>query len=279
MGLWKKLNRGKDKLMKSKWYTNPNPIVLLERKVSNNPMGCPKKCYVECAPQTRMSKALKATSSATQLEVLHAAFHVLKSLGIKGLAKSLSIALKNLTDPNAIPDNFKSTISPKQALAVMSEGNMSANSYKRLRRVISKNHSDVLPAYKDVKDAKLEIMPYINEEHDISLQFIRCKVQPLVDVTATSLVKTIYINPSVYLDATMQWKWGLDCSGGHSMYRQANFGRDYHILSTQLVPLIVHLNNPEKTEIWRNPTPNSSQWCRPLSIEFIKDRYLRCYSK
>lgn len=79
MGLWKKLNRGKDKLMKSKWYTNPNPIVLLERKVSNNLMGCPKKCYVECAPQTRMSKALKATSSATQLEVLHAAFHVLKS--------------------------------------------------------------------------------------------------------------------------------------------------------------------------------------------------------
>lgn len=140
--------------MKSKWYTNPDPIVLLERKVSNNPMGRPKKCYVECAPQTSMSKALKSTSSATQLEVLHAAVNVLKSLGIKGLVKSLSIALKNLTDPNAIPDNFKSTMSPKQALAVMSEGNMSANSDKRLRRVIAKNHSNELPAYKNVKDAK-----------------------------------------------------------------------------------------------------------------------------
>lgn len=270
--LWNKCSRSKKSIMGSSWFKDSSSIELLSRQDSQNLGGRPKKSYIECGPQSRSFKSKTATSSANEFEILHRAADILKSHGHNQVAKLVSIALNQISRPEIAKDILQSSvISPQKAVAVILDSNLSTNSYIRLNRVLNKNKIKVLPSYPIVKSAQYQSIP----ESTVKFNFARCNMQPLLNMTSLRLIQTINdLDSSNNLQLTLISKWGLDGSGGHQLYRQKFgncLGADSHILSTQLVPIRLHLNDAERTIIWQNPSPNSNRLCRPIALEFIKD--------
>lgn len=72
------------------------------------------------------------------------------------------------------------------------------------------------------------------------------------------------------------YKWGLDGSGGHSIYKQ-NFANhleygDANIILCTVVPLEVSVQSRIRKDIfWKNPSPSSTRHCRVISFKLKKE--------
>ena len=68
-------------------------------------------------------------------------------------------------------------------------------------------------------------------------------------------------------------KWGFDGASGQSTYKQRfQYSNpevsNSHLLSTTLVPLQLSSGS---TVLWRNPTPSSVRYCRPIHLQYKKE--------
>lgn len=72
------------------------------------------------------------------------------------------------------------------------------------------------------------------------------------------------------------YKWGLDGSGCHSIYKQ-HFSNnpqysDSNIILSTIVPLeISTIHEGQKLIFWKNTTPSSTRWCRPIGFKLVKE--------
>lgn len=67
------------------------------------------------------------------------------------------------------------------------------------------------------------------------------------------------------------YKWGCDGSQ-QRQYKQKfenSFDSDANIFQSSLVPL--QLTSVKNTLLWKNPTPSSPRYCRPIRIRFIHE--------
>ena len=71
------------------------------------------------------------------------------------------------------------------------------------------------------------------------------------------------------LGGVLHCKWGIDGSTGHSNYKQAGVPQDDQMLVTTVVPL--QLEAEDSAVIWRNSTPGSTRFCRPMRLQMAKE--------
>lgn len=212
-------------------------------------------------------RRLKARSSAGNIDqcaILDQAIHILKSHNMKEAANIISICLNTIMNPStqATPPSFG--LSKPQAIASIIDSNMSANAYIKLNRVLFKNGAKLFPLYKQLRPEFAASLPL-----NMSITETKCEttVQSLLDITSNRLCLAQNLDSSKSLQLTLISKWGLDGSGGHSLYKQlfaTTLASDSNVLAAQLVPLRLYLNDHQKTIVWQNPAPNSNKLCRPI---------------
>jgi len=116
---------------------------------------------------------------------------------------------------------------------------------------------------------------YIQYIHgcDVSSQI---KLQSLLDHTAEKILETKSIDElKTYQGKKLLLinKWGMDGSSGHSQYKQ-NFDEsnsttnDSNLFTISLVPINLSCN---EEQIWQNPRPSSTRYCRPIKFEYAKE--------
>ena len=160
-----------------------------------------------------------------------------------------------------------------EALAMMVDLDLTTAQYNSMRLSAVERGCRLYPAYKKVTKAKIECLP---PPGAITVLPDRAQVdlQPLLDHTAARLLRLQEpvlesLTDAAPLQLTLYCKWGLDGSSGHSQYKQAGVRQDDQMFVTTLVPL--QLETERGTVIWRNVTPSSTRFCRPIHLQLAKE--------
>lgn len=266
---WAKLGRRVEGLHVDPWYCGNDKLDLIGPVIRAKGAGRPVKPYEESGFKSRTIKSIKSTKNVSELDILHRSSIILKNHGMLEVSNLvLKLAAKIANKDNSPECNI---ITPDQALATISDTKLSTRSYIKLRKVFTKNSLKVLPSYPAIKRARTAIIcrPIVTDDS------ASIPLQSLLNITARQILRTIDdLNPDTALQATLISKWGLDGSGGQSLYKQnlsSGMASDGSIFSCQLVPLRLQLNDENNTIIWENPAPNSTWLCRPIFIKYIKD--------
>lgn len=97
------------------------------------------------------------------------------------------------------------------------------------------------------------------------------RLQDLLDHT----VERILIDLRPVISSTnhglkMTWKWGIDGCSSQSNYKQRSLDPELDDSSVVMIS-IVPLRMVDETDliIWENPTPSSTQYCRPVKFTFV----------
>lgn len=163
-----------------------------------------------------------------------------------------------------------------EALAYYVDSKSTTNSYKLTRKWAMKTGHAGFPSIYSVQKAKNDCYP---SSECISVTEIRAEItlQGILDITVKRLlkaqeevIKTLLPNANF----TLICKWGCDGSSGHSRYKQkfADTAHDDEFLFVfSFVPLKLCLENDDSTWAWKNPSPSSTMYCRPIKFIFSKE--------
>lgn len=82
--------------------------------------------------------------------------------------------------------------------------------------------------------------------------------------------------PERFVEVNVIYKWGLDGSGCHSINKQhfANNPQysDSNIILSTIVPLEISvICEGQKLIFWKNTTPSSTRWYRPIAFILVKE--------
>lgn len=165
----------------------------------------------------------------------------------------------------------QSYIPPATALALLLDAELTKYQYETIKYVLHKEGYNILPPYAKVLDEKKKCYP---SEVKISEKEASVNLQSLMDHTTKRLFESFShenINNMVNLNCTLMSKWGCDGSSGHSEYNQSLVPdvTDKNLLLVSMVPL--SLRATSEHEYWRNSSPSSTRYCRPISFEFAKE--------
>ena len=160
-----------------------------------------------------------------------------------------------------------------EALALMVDLDLTKAQYTSLRLSAEKRGCKLYPAYNRVVKAKTECLPPASAFEVLPDQ-AQVELQPLLDHTATRLLRLQKpvldsLPQREPIQLALHCKWGIDGSTGHSQYKQAGVHQDDQMLVTTFVPL--QLETEEGAVIWRNHTPSSTRFCRPIRLQLAKE--------
>lgn len=275
--LWEAVRRDKSKLLNQDWVLKTTQILLLEstRGHVRNPRGRPSKPLSECSKKYRSAKARKETSEVNSISIIQQSISILKTRGFKYVASMVNLCLDAINNPELI--GAVPTAAPKlsadEAVALISDCDLSVNHYKRLTQFLSALSIDLFPSYYSVNKEKLKCYPPAR----ISDKSARIPMRNVLRFNAKRLLKALDYSTDKPLNLVMTSKVGSDGSGGHSTYKQGirngNVGADSKILAAFMVPLKLQLimDDGQTTDIWINPRPNSTRLCTPISLRFIPE--------
>lgn len=163
----------------------------------------------------------------------------------------------------------KSYIDPSVALGILLDADLTKYQYETIKIALSSEGFDILPPYKKVLEKKC-----YPDELKITETCATVHLQSLLDHTSKRLFETFTAEKLTGLsgcDLTLTSKWGCDGSSGHAEYQQSllSDASDGNIYLVSMVPLT--LNSESNNEFWRNNSPSSTRYCRPISFEFAKE--------
>lgn len=225
-----------------------------EKPSSSVKKGRPSKEFEECADRAKRYKASELKSKYPQQQLL--------------MATNMQV------------DKNKSYINSTKALALMMDADLTKYQYETLKYGLQKEGYDILPPYSKVLEEKKKCYP---DEIKVTEKDAHVSLQSLLDHTAQRLFKSIPDLDIAFMpesSLTLTSKWGCDGSSGHSEYNQPlpEGVNDNSLLLVSMVPLILFSSSGE--EYWRNKSPSSTRYCRPISFEFTKetkDKVLEVY--
>lgn len=179
--------------------------------------------------------------------------------------EELAFAVEQTAIPNETQQKSLSSIS---ALALYLDLSLSFRKYNILRTTMNHLYNDILPSYYSLQKTKRQLLP-----SNLIVSDIHAEVQ-LKDLLSKTTNSILCLIKDKILDGSslvLTCKWGFDGSANHSTYKQkfsnCNSTDEYMFL-IGLVP--VHLKDGE-TVIWKNETPSSSLYCRPIKFIFCKE--------
>lgn len=168
-----------------------------------------------------------------------------------------------------------------EALAFLYDTNMSKGGYQQMRNRFKAKGIEAVPPYSVVCAAKHACYP-----HDDFLSFseskAEVKLQGLLDHTVDRILLLKRNQIKEMTDSELEnmkfiCKWGFDGTSGQSIYKM-KFNdpniTDSSLFFTSLVPLqLTAINTETNSEylLWSNTKPSSTQYCRPLKLEFVKE--------
>lgn len=243
--------------------------------------GRPLKSKDDCSEYTKKKKLMESneTISTGELSAVLATKYCGERQKLKGnIIKAVSKAsplrvlrIKNSirTPPNSQPIKF----SNEEALSLFLDMGLTRETYCIMRTKLREHKSDVFPAYRHLRVSKQEAVP---KDCIITEESAEVKLQDLMDHTVRRIIesKTEEEINDLPKNLTLISKWGCDGSSGQSAYKQIiktdkeETISDANMFMASVVPLRL---KSETTEHWKNPSPSSTHFCRPIMFQYVKE--------
>jgi hypothetical protein len=288
---WKASNRVSENFHRSYSSWIDSPYVIKEEYLPSkapNPPGKPKKSWDESSSRTKRRATQMLTeqlASEPIPKLLKSVQFTAKKEGEKDLAFILAEAMKSPSRPSKIASKIRDKISfrkytPEEALALIIDGDLTVDSYNRLRDGAKSHGIDLYPRYAEVLASKAKCRP--SELIRISEVSASVSLQGLLEHTAKRIAELQDEVLNSYFDHLSQnqisfkliCSWGFDGSSSQSNYKQ-KFENPEHddssLFATTVIPL--QLRTEQNHVLWQNPIPQSVRYCRPLKLAFVKESH------
>ncbi|KAJ8676990.1 hypothetical protein QAD02_012777 [Eretmocerus hayati] len=168
-----------------------------------------------------------------------------------------------------------------RALANFHDCRFTRSQYENHRTYEKKMKGETInPPYKSIQRAKKRCYP---ENIEVTENKARVDIQSLFDHTSSRLFLTIPKEVLVRIKGKilkLLAKWGMDGLSGLAAFKQkwkdiinqlsaSKQPLDSSMFMLCMVPL--KLIDEDNNVIWKNPTPTSTRYCRPIEFEFTKE--------
>ena len=210
----------------------------------------------------RLQKSFQESSEKTKKRRVESLVHLWQP---EELNYAATISARSFATNKNKSENL---LSPPKALALYLDLDLSERKYDLLRATVNAVHKDCYPSLYALKQFKKQFLP-VNTK--ITETTAGVDLQEILNKTAESIVTLVDIDQST--TTTLVCKWGFDGSSGHSAYKQIFVDSDNtaeFLFLIALCPLKLVNDNTGK-ELWKNPHPSSTLYCRPLKFTFIKE--------
>lgn len=289
---WKESNWKMERLTKynSAWLKNdlvlPAPVSNASNSQSSK--GRPSKSFEEGSVRTKRRRVQPIVAKTTPELLCAAAQASLTKSGKRTAAQMVNLALttsprryKRIKKIHDAPKTSGITpYSPEEALAFIIDSDMGKEDYIHMQRGAKSRGANIYPAYNVIAQTKKQCYP---NNIKISETEVQIPVQDILDHTIHRLadvqkdVLHIHHDHEENLPIEVVYKWGLDGSGGHSIYKQCfannSLYGDTNIILCTIVPLQMSENTKTngKQIIWQNPSPSSSRYNRVIRMQIEKE--------
>lgn len=239
--------------------------------------------------QNRLSKERRESDSSPEIDTYSAAYKFRKQgnkeafLVLNDIACNSPITARKYRE-SYLYRNFleAGSLTPEQALAHMLDCQLSKNKYQIARNTFVKLKNPGYPAYNQVSKAKTACYP---ENITVKGYKAHVSLQSLCNHTAERLFKYLdtlinRLTTDELRNLRLYFKYGSDGSSSQSNYKQ-NFVTengdsvdDSSLYVSSLAPLqlvTIAENGSIKKVLWMNDKPSSPMYCRPISVQFIKE--------
>lgn len=254
------------------------PLLLIKMPSTS---GRPEKPFTECSGKTQLGKVANIIEQTSCDKLVLATTSSLYKAG-----KRSASALVGLLTNEGAAKKIKSCIespsldmipyTPEEALALYLDGDLTKHTYKLIQAGAKTRNANMYPTYDALLNAKKKCYP-----NDVSIKEYSAHIplQSMVNHIVKRIVESssheFQFASSAEKDQkiTAIYKWGCDGSSGHSMYRQGfanenNNISDDCLFAVCIVPLQILKGS---CTLWKNPTPSSTRYCRPLKMVFQKE--------
>lgn len=287
---WKQCHRIHDRLIKNHhdWLNEEFKVPNIQgdqQPLSKEPVsGRPKKDFKISSLRSKQRSVKTLVKNLSPEQLSFATESSLVMSGKRRAAKVMKLALessprslKRMQQSKSNTPSF-TPYTPVEALALIVDTSMTKEDYLKVQRGAKARGANIYPAYNQILQIKQTCYP---ENVTISDIEARIPIQKVLDHTVTRLfevqkeVISLHLPPEVF-EIDVYYKWGLDGSGGHSIYKQ-HFAdspkySDSNIILSTIVPLEMSIfHEGEKKIFWKNPSPSSTKWCRPIGFKLIKE--------
>ncbi|XP_065659664.1 structural maintenance of chromosomes protein 2-like isoform X1 [Hydra vulgaris] len=225
----------------------------------------------------------------TQLEIKKNKINLLKNE-----EKKIILQLKNkITDINSILQNSDINISELKNEKIKLQkkvSNLKVILQNKTNYINDNNMKDVISLEKEVvslysktnilKEENLELQKLVSLLDDDEV--ITFEDGRYSDDIRETIMKLLSMNVSMnsvneVIKVVLILKWGFDGSSGHSEYKQRfadGRNSDANVFLTSLVPLQLLCTNSvlgQDIILWKNRTPSSTRFCRPIRLQFLHE--------
>ncbi|XP_047139099.2 uncharacterized protein LOC124815008 [Hydra vulgaris] len=241
--------------------------------------------FDEASERTKRRKTQEMRSTFSSSELAFASQMSLRASGacnagvtVKDLPSTIQHLVTNYIDSLKLSQiSQTSELCAETALSILMEAKLSKHQYCIIRSAAIANSSSFLPSYEKLKEAKKMCYPEDITVTEISAEV---KLQSLLNHTCLRIIKTQQdvidsLNVNILSNFILILKWGFDGSSGHSEYKQRFADRknsDANVFLTSLVPLELLCTNSvlgQDVILWKNRTPSSTRFCRPIRLQFL----------
>lgn len=264
----------------------------LEEEISaatpSSTCGRPRMQFSEMSDRSKRREAAKLSkSTANETEILmQASLMSARKEGKKDLVVILKKTMASPARPSKLRklcsenDNRPIALSDEEALAFFLENNFTKRQYCNIRLESTQRKSDIFPSYMRLLAAKNSCRP---NEVCVSETVAKVPLQQLLIHTAKRIIEMqrevvssiMNRSKSNYISAELILSYGFDSSTGQAQFNQlfqkpnTSCYADSSLLATTVIPL--RLIDGSGRVIWCNRTPQSTRFCRPLKLEFVKE--------
>lgn len=244
--------------------------------------GRPTKDFSECSERSKLLKTenLRLDTPSDQLF-----YSTVKVLHQQGFHKAAKLVEAITADPEncTFDQNGKQpeTFSPEEALSLLIDTESTKRGYLLWRSEALKKNSNLIPSYYAVAKAKEECYP---KNITVTESSAEVGLQELFDHTFQRIVKIESVvsvlekmPPDELENLELVFKYGMDGSGGHQLYKQGfskgecDLGSDGSIFLICAVPVELRVKGSNKKVVWKNKKPSSTRFCRPIKFIFAKE--------
>lgn len=272
------------------WVKGELTVQASSETTNKKNLGRPSKPLDDCSERSKRRK-LKDINEEIGCETIQKSLlHQLRSRKqltkvdiIQKVINASPVRTKRILKSIPTPSDEKQ-FSNEEALALFLDLKLTKQQYIELRLRAIEKGSNLYPSYHHIIAAKKDCLPSRNS---ITITPISAEVQlqDLLDHTAERLLLSFKGNDLKQYGnckLTLFCKWGCDGSSGQKQYKQSIYENtsDTDMFMVSFVPLrlIKNLEDSEPStsktqtkDIWKNQTPSSTKYCRPIKFEFKKE--------
>lgn len=298
---WKQSHQVEERFMKNNtfWIEGEVNFSYLQHTVctpKTSSQGRPKKLFGEKCKRSQQRDIRPIVLELCSEKLGYAIQSSLIKSGKRTAAKVVDLAIsstpKRLKKMKQVHDSSLTftmeLYTPEEALGIMVDLGLTKDDYITLQRGAKRKGANIYPSYPSIAEVKKKCYPpgmFITEsEATIPLQnLLDLTISRLAQIQSEVLLQNV---PDEVININVFYKWGLDGSGGHSIYKQ-NFANhpeygDANIILCTIAPLEVSIQSRDRKQIfWKNPSPSSTRYCRVISFklkretkENMKEEYL-----